>query len=110
MDPWQTVVHVYRQGLSEKEKKLFAGASPQDILQDVEQQEAAQRKASKTRRLAHRIQPLLASIELYGRALDVISNTSALVLAPLWGSIRVLLRVCRFPPGCAGRASTDVKA
>jgi hypothetical protein len=63
MDAWQKAVDFYREGLTEKEKKLFAESKPEDVLQDVVQQEAAQREASRTRAFAQKLQPLLASIE-----------------------------------------------
>jgi hypothetical protein len=110
MDAWQKAVDFYREGLTEKEKKLFADSKPEDVLRDVAQQEAAQREASRTRAFAQKLQPLLASIEQYGKALDVISNSSPTILSPLWGSLRVLLRVSHLTiPIEAGKASTDGK-
>jgi len=37
--------------------------------------------------------PLISAICQYGEALDVYSNTYSLAMAPLWGSIKVLLHV-----------------
>jgi predicted DNA-binding protein YlxM (UPF0122 family) len=93
MDPWQKAVHVYQQTLTEKERKLFSDSKAEDILHDVALQEAAQRERSRTRAFGDRIQPLLASIEQYGKALDILPNSSTLILSPLWGSLRILLRV-----------------
>jgi hypothetical protein len=43
------------------------------------------------RNVARKLQPLIDVIQEFGAAIDVYSNAYPLVLAPLWGSIRVLL-------------------
>ena len=108
MDPWQRAVEDYREGLTAEEKLAFACSTPEDILRDVAEQDAAQRESSKTRAFAQKLQPLLSSIEQYGKALDVISNSSPTILSPLWGSLRILLRVSYLAnPIEAGRAGTN---
>ncbi|KAL9035547.1 MAG: hypothetical protein Q9180_004806, partial [Flavoplaca navasiana] len=44
---------------------------------------------------AVKLQPMIAAIEQYGKALDVYANAYPLVLSPLWGSIRVVLHLAR---------------
>jgi len=38
-----------------------------------------------------KLQPLISAIQDYGEALDVFTNIFPLAIAPIWGSIRVLL-------------------
>jgi hypothetical protein len=55
MNAWQKAVDVYREGLTAKEKKLFADSKPEDVLRDVAGQEAAQRESSRTRAFAQKL-------------------------------------------------------
>jgi hypothetical protein len=90
MDPWQMALERFRRSLTEEEKKLFVNSKPEDILQDVRNYEV---RSSGVRAFSGRLQPLLDAIGYYGIALDVIPNSYSLILCPLWGSLRVLLRV-----------------
>jgi hypothetical protein len=123
MGPWQKAIEDYREKLSEKQRKhfdeyrlklkdeqkerfykycldlkddqtkFFLDSKPSDILQDVVRQEALHKEDSKSRAFTRRIEPFLACVEHYGKALDVLSNSSSDILCPLWGSLRVLLQV-----------------
>ncbi|KAI9771740.1 MAG: hypothetical protein M1839_002755 [Geoglossum umbratile] len=93
MDPWRLALEQFKFGLTEEEKELFENSKPEDIHRDVA--DRAKRKSSGPQEFSRRLHPLLAAIEHYGKALDVISNSSPLILCPLWGSLRVLLRVAQ---------------
>lgn len=92
LEPWQKAVEVFKRELTDQEKAVFTHARPEDILKDVNAQEQAQQKASRTRLLLTKIQPWLNTVNEYGKALDVLANSSS-VLPPLWGCLRVLLTV-----------------
>ena len=46
-----------------------------------------------SRKAAQALKPFVAGISQYGVALDVISNSSSMVLCPLWGGARVVLHL-----------------
>ena len=93
-DAWTRAKDRYIEDLTHEEKRIFLQASPEMILYDASAAEKKHGASSTSRRLIAKLQPFIAVIEQYGKALDVYSNASALVLSPLWGSIRVLLLVC----------------
>lgn len=93
MDPWAKAIEEYSKRLNQNERELFRNSTADDILAQVQHAERVHAKSSKTRKLVQKIQPLLAAIEQYGKALDVISSSSSSVLCPLWGSLRILLQV-----------------
>jgi hypothetical protein len=92
MEPWKEAVKRMEREFSEEEKDLFINARPENILKDILEMEEKQRRSSRTRQISDRVKPLLDAIEDYGKALDVLANSSS-VLPPLWGSLRVLLTV-----------------
>jgi hypothetical protein len=93
-DPWQSARARFLEDLSTEERKLFETTTTLENLLDstaAAQQEHQERSLS--RHISKKLGPLLSAITQYGRALDVYSNTYSLAMAPLWGSIRVLLHV-----------------
>ena len=55
--------------------------------------EKAHRDKSISRKVSQALKPFLQGVHQYGQALDVISNSSSMVLCPLWGGIRVMLHL-----------------
>lgn len=47
-----------------------------------------------SRRVAHRLQPLLAFVDRYAASLDVVSQGMLKPVSLIWGSLRALLVVC----------------
>ncbi|ORY06230.1 ankyrin repeat-containing domain protein [Clohesyomyces aquaticus] len=94
VDPWAEAVAQFEQGLTTKEKSLYSDANPEDIAKEIISLEVQQHTSSKLRRVLARVQPLLDAVGDYGKALDVLSNTSS-VMPPLWGAIRVVLMVAQ---------------
>lgn len=92
-DVWTRAKNRYTEDLTHEEKQIFLQASPEMIFYDASAAEKRHRASSTGRGLIDKLKPFIAAIEQYGEALDVYSNTYALVLSPLWGSIRVLLLV-----------------
>ena len=79
--------------LNEKEQQTYFGASPESLLEDASIAESIHAMNSTTRRVMEKLQPFVAAIEQYGEAVNVYSSTYSLALAPIWGSIKVLLHV-----------------
>ena len=92
-DAWTRARDRYVEDLSEEEKHIYYQASLEMIYYDASASEKAHAVSSTARNAVKKIQPLVEAIQQYGQALDVYTNTYPLVIAPLWGSIRVLLHV-----------------
>lgn len=96
VDPWLLARDRYLEDLSEDEKALFTSASIENIFYSASAAQKLHEADSNSRLAARKLKPLIAALEQYGKALDVISNASPIIMGPLWGSIRVVLQVC--PP------------
>ena len=92
-DAWIRARNQFVKDLSEDEKRIFFTASPESLLDDAVAAEASHAERSTTRSVMEKLQPFIAAMEQYGTAIDVYSNTYSLALGPIWGSMKVLLRV-----------------
>jgi hypothetical protein len=92
-DAWEEARALYMEDLTPDEQKAFADASLENIFHDASNAEKSHERASISRGLITKLKPLVEGISQYGQALDVFSNTSSLILCPLWGSIKILLHV-----------------
>ncbi len=92
-DPWILARDRYMEDLDEDEKKIFATASLENLFYAASAAQTEHETESRSRAISSKLAPFVAAIDQYGSALDVVSNTYSLVMAPLWGSIRVLLHV-----------------
>jgi hypothetical protein len=90
---WERARHDFEADLSTQERHLFTSTDVSHVLAEVKLAEQVHQRGSRARTFSQMIQPLVAAIDHYGQALDTISNSSSAVLCPLWGSLRVLLRV-----------------
>jgi hypothetical protein len=90
LDPWLLAKDRYLADLDDDERVLFHKATIENIYYKTsnETRDERSRKASSAIR---KLQPLVAALRDYGEALDVCTNISPLPLAPIWGSIRILL-------------------
>lgn len=93
IDPWIVARDRYLDSLDEEDKNLFKDASLENMLYATSVAQKDHERSSKLRAAHQRLQPFFAAIVTYGRALDVYSSASQAVLAPIWGSVRLLLRV-----------------
>lgn len=57
--------------------------------------ELVKNKQQRKLKILHRMDPILAGIEQYSNIFDVFMQTDLLILAPLWGSVRLLVQVLR---------------
>ena len=94
IDAWTRARERYVEDLSEDEREIYSKASPENIFYDASAAEKTHRAFSSSRRfVTEKLKPIVGAIEEYGRALDVYANAYALILCPLWGSIRIVLHV-----------------
>ena len=92
-NPWLLARSRYMDDLDEEEKKIFATASLENLFYSASAAQKDYEENSKCRAISRKLEPFVGAIDQYGKALDVYSNTYSLAMAPLWGSIRVLLHV-----------------
>ena len=93
LDPWTRARERFLQDLNPKERSLYDSASLENIFYDANAVQRAHIAQSTTYRLSSKIQPFIAAIDQYRHAFDVLTNTYPLGMAPLWGSMRVLIQV-----------------
>lgn len=94
LTPWVTARDRYLANLEPEERILFKEATPQNLY-NASNIEREDRVKSKTRNAMAAIQPLVEKIEEYGKAMDTFANAAPEILAPLWGSLRVILVLAR---------------
>ncbi|RFU34097.1 hypothetical protein B7463_g2206, partial [Scytalidium lignicola] len=89
-DPWVIARDQYISDLTVEERKLFEHATLENILLTSTEDQIQHEQQSQSRAVMRRLKPFLSVIEEFGAAFDVFLNTYSLVLAPLWGSLRVI--------------------
>ena len=92
-DPWLLARNQYMRDLNEEEQIIFETASLENLLDSVSAAQKNHEEESKCRAISRKMGPFVNAICQFGEALDVYSNTYAIAMAPLWGSVRVLLHV-----------------
>jgi hypothetical protein len=90
VDLWQLAKDRYLEGLDSDERNLFNEATIENLYYKTSNESRDERKRT-TSSAIRKLQPLVAALKDYGEAFDVYTNISAIPLAPIWGSIRVLL-------------------
>jgi hypothetical protein len=93
MDPWLRARERYLEDLTDKERVLFSEASLENLFYSASATHKLHQASSRSAALSKKIQPLVQSLEQYGRALDMYLIASPTTMCPLWGSIRVVLHV-----------------
>lgn len=74
---------------------MYDQATPETLFYSASAAQKMHKADSTIHDLMDKLQPFVSAIEQYGQALDVYANAYPLALSPLWGIIRVVLRVCR---------------
>lgn len=90
-DPWKIAKARFLEGLDDEEKAIFNEATLENIFYRASNAERDDREASKAWSVVRRMNPLISAVEDYGKALDAYANIASLYLAPICGSIRVVL-------------------
>ena len=93
IDPWQAAHALYMKDLSAEEQALFETATLDNLLDSTNTAQRQHQDESRSRYIFSKLEPLINAIDQYGRVLDIYANTYSLAMAPLWGSVRVLLHV-----------------
>ena len=94
-DPWDVARSRYLQTLDPEERILFTEATIQNLYYSASNTVRDDRLNSKTRKAISAVQPLVDKIEEYGKAMDTYANMAPNFLAPIWGSLRVVLVLAR---------------
>lgn len=92
-DAWRIAKARFLDGLNDSERHLFNEATVENLFYRTSNDERKDRDESKARLVLGKIQPLVSAIEDYGKAMDTYANIASLYIAPIWGSIRVLLAI-----------------
>jgi hypothetical protein len=90
-DPWKIAKARFLEGLDEQERILFNEATIENLYYSTSNLERQDQKDSKSRAIVRDLQPLISAVEDYGKAADTFANIAPTYLAPIWGSIRVIL-------------------
>lgn len=92
-DPWESARTRFVEDLSPEEEELFEKSTLDNLLKSAVAAQKEHEENSHSRHISKKLEPFISAIDQYGRALDAYSNTYSIAMAPLWGSIRVLLHV-----------------
>ena len=80
-------------GLSDEDRQLFEFTTADDARLAVKDAQTLYDKEHKHRKVWRCINAIVAGVETYAMAMDVFVNTSPLFLAPIWGTVRILMQV-----------------
>ena len=100
-DAWTKARERFIEDLEEPERLMFAEASLENIFYSASAAQKAHQKDTRSLYLASKLDSLLAGIDQYGKAMDVLSQAS-LFICPLWGALRVLIHVSAAVPRLRG--------
>jgi len=88
------IVESFFTNLTPSEKELFVATTVvENLLSDVQYAEKQHKSKSTSRKVSAALKPFIAGVEQYASSFDVIANCSTEILAPLWGSFRIVLHV-----------------
>jgi hypothetical protein len=90
-DPWEVAKDRYLSDLTDDERRAFENATVENLFYSASAAQKLHQDSSKSRAAATKLRLVVSAIENYGKAIDIFSATSPLILSPLWGSIRILL-------------------
>ena len=90
-DPWEKARTRHLERLDPDEAVLFKEATIQNLYYATSNANRDDKLKSKMRSVIAAIQPLVNKIEEYGKAMDAFANIAPTFLAPIWGSLRVVL-------------------
>ena len=93
IDPWEYARAMYMKDLSTQEQKLFESSTLETLLDSTVVAQKEHEEKSHLRQVSKKLEPFLSAIDQYSHALDVYTNIYPIAIAPIWGSIRVLLHV-----------------
>lgn len=93
-DAWTRARDRFVEDLSDDEKAAFNSTySLEEVFYSASAAQKLHQDKSKSLAYISKIQPLIKAIQQYETALDVYSNASSLIMCPLWGSMKVLIKI-----------------
>lgn len=95
-DAWKIAKDRFTDGLTPDQKKEFQDVKIEEIFYAAS---AAQKQASTSKiwRFPKKMMPLVNAMNMYAQSFDVISNSLSSILCPVWGSLRIVLKVYIYP-------------
>ena len=94
-EPWETAKARFLNGLADADVAIFRDATPENIFHGSSAAHKKHMADSRFMAFIQRMQPLTEALADIASALDVYANVSAMVLCPLWGSLRVLIHIAQ---------------
>ncbi len=94
-DAWRIAKERFLADLDDKERALFDKATLENLFYTSSNEQKDDQKLSKSRSVVQKLQPLISAVQDYGASLDTLSNIAPLYLAPIWGSVRIVLVLTR---------------
>ncbi|KAF1953763.1 hypothetical protein CC80DRAFT_419155 [Byssothecium circinans] len=91
--PWEAAKARFLEGLTTEEASRFTSATLENLFYDASSAQKKHTGGSRSWIMQERLASLADGLEDYGKALDVYSNASSLILCPIWGSLRVVLHI-----------------
>ncbi|KAF2679822.1 hypothetical protein K458DRAFT_313422 [Lentithecium fluviatile CBS 122367] len=91
--PWEAAKSRFLEGLSLEEVQKFNEANLENLFYEASATQKKHAQGSKSWIWQERLASLVDGIDDYGKALDVFPNMCPLVVAPIWGSIRVVIQI-----------------
>lgn len=82
-------------GLSNEDKKLFEFSTADDARVAIKDAQTLYDKEHKHGRVWACVNALVTGLDAYSSAINVFVNTAPLFLAPIWGTVRVFMKVCQ---------------
>ena len=93
-DAWTRARNRFVEDLSDEEKATFLSTnSLEEVFYSASAAQKSHQDKSKSLAAISKLEPLIRAIQQYEEALDVYSNASPLIMCPLWGSVKVLIKV-----------------
>lgn len=94
LQPWTNAKNRFLDSLPDgADRTIFEEATLENIFYSSSAGFQNHMATSKLNRASKKLKPLLESIEGYGKAIDVLAQSSATILCPLWGSMRIVLHL-----------------
>ena len=92
-DPWEAAQSRFLESISEEEKQCFRKANASNLYRFTDVTVKKHISETKMQEVARKLQPLTNALESFEKLINMTPNGASAVMGPLWGSIRVLLRV-----------------
>ncbi|PMD18939.1 hypothetical protein NA56DRAFT_576182, partial [Hyaloscypha hepaticicola] len=94
-DAWRIAKQRFLADLDDKERALFDKATLENLFYTSSNDQKDDHNSSKSRSVVQKLQPFISAVQDYGASFDTLSNIAPLYLAPIWGSVRIVLVLAR---------------